>query len=293
MKYFKDVFELKSFTKAANINFVHQSAITQQIASIEKEIGVILFIREHGKIESTLQGEIFYEECVCILEKYKNFLKELKDISMPEPQKKKIVIGFSGAMEDKFSNLVSCYCKNNSDVNLEFVEGNYASLCNKLLNQEIDVVFGAACELENIPGTEWNILFREKQMVLMSKENPLSVKEKIKLEDLEQQTLIVPLIDMVPSCHKKGKQLKTKSKYKIDIKFSNSFEAIKMQVRSNQGVTFAAESFEDYNHEEFKKVLISDIHFVCTLGILHLKDNTDLIVNHFIKVILKESGKLL
>ena len=33
MQYFKDVYELNSFTKAANKNFVYQSAVTQQIAS--------------------------------------------------------------------------------------------------------------------------------------------------------------------------------------------------------------------------------------------------------------------
>ena len=43
MQYFKDVYELNSFTKAANKNFVYQSAVTQQIASIEKELGVLLF----------------------------------------------------------------------------------------------------------------------------------------------------------------------------------------------------------------------------------------------------------
>ena len=40
MQYFKDVFELNSFTKAADKNFVYQSAVTQQIAALEKELGV-------------------------------------------------------------------------------------------------------------------------------------------------------------------------------------------------------------------------------------------------------------
>lgn len=76
-------------------------------------------------------------------------------------------------------------------------------LCNKLLNQEIDVIFGTACELENIPGIEWKILFTEKQMIFLSKEHPLAKKEQLTMKDLESETLIVPTIDMVPSCHKK------------------------------------------------------------------------------------------
>lgn len=59
MQYFKDVYELNSFTKAANKNFVYQSAVTQQIASIEKELGVLLFEREHGNSPIRRQGTFF------------------------------------------------------------------------------------------------------------------------------------------------------------------------------------------------------------------------------------------
>ena len=80
MQYFKDVFELNSFTKAADKNFVYQSAVTQQIAALEKELGVQLFIREHGGIKNTLEGEIFYEECIKILSEYAVLRNKLKDI---------------------------------------------------------------------------------------------------------------------------------------------------------------------------------------------------------------------
>ena len=43
MQYFKDVYELNSFTKATSKNFVYQNAVAQQIASIEKELVVLLF----------------------------------------------------------------------------------------------------------------------------------------------------------------------------------------------------------------------------------------------------------
>ena len=67
MQYFKDVFELNSFTKAADKNFVYQSAVTQQIAALEKELGVQLFYkRTWGESKNTLEGEIFYEECIKI-----------------------------------------------------------------------------------------------------------------------------------------------------------------------------------------------------------------------------------
>ena len=69
-------------------------------------------------------------------------------------------------------------------------------------------------------------------MVFLSKEHPLAKKEQLTLKDLESETLIVPTIDMVPSCHKKGMQLRKKSKYKMDIRFANSFEAVKKYIKN-------------------------------------------------------------
>lgn len=139
MQYFKDVYELNSFTKAANKNFVYQSAVTQQIASIEKELGVLLFEREHGKITHTQAGNIFYQECRDILDEYEHVLEEIKNHSSHKVQiQKKLKIGFSGVMENNFIMLINEYMCRYPEVRIDFIEGSYMSLCEKLVSQEID-----------------------------------------------------------------------------------------------------------------------------------------------------------
>lgn len=48
-KYFVDVIDSKSFTKAGKKNFVSQTAISQQISSLEKSIGGKLIDRGNGE----------------------------------------------------------------------------------------------------------------------------------------------------------------------------------------------------------------------------------------------------
>lgn len=228
MQYFKDVYELNSFTKAANKNFVYQSAVTQQIASIEKELGVLLFEREHGKITHTQAGKIFYQECRDILDEYEHVLEEIKNHSSHKVQiQKKLKIGFSGVMENNFIMLINEYMCRYPEVRIDFIEGSYMSLCEKLVSQEIDIIFGVACELENIPGTVWKVLFTENQKILLSRMNELAEKDVLSMDELGSQTLIVPSKDMMPSCHKKGMQLCKKTKYRMNIDFVDSFEASK------------------------------------------------------------------
>ena len=73
MKYFIAVVECNSFTEAAEQCYISQSAISQQIRSLEKELGVELIHRENRRFTLTPAGEYFYEQS-------KGILNEVEDI---------------------------------------------------------------------------------------------------------------------------------------------------------------------------------------------------------------------
>ena len=84
-KYFLDVVELKSFTKAGARNYVTQTAVSQQIASLEKMAGGTLLERGNGEICLTELGEIVYEharEMVLIHERMLNEIERYKESSV-------------------------------------------------------------------------------------------------------------------------------------------------------------------------------------------------------------------
>lgn len=60
-RYFVDVVDLKSFTKAGKKNFITQTAVSQQIADLEKKIGGKLIDRESGVLVVTELGQIVYD----------------------------------------------------------------------------------------------------------------------------------------------------------------------------------------------------------------------------------------
>ena len=62
MKYFTAVVDCNSFTEAAEQCYISQSAISQQIRSLEKELGVELIHREKRKFSLTPAGEYFYSQ---------------------------------------------------------------------------------------------------------------------------------------------------------------------------------------------------------------------------------------
>ncbi len=70
LKVFCTVAELKSFTRAAEVLFLTQPAVSSQVKSLEEEFGVKLFVREQNRVVLTEVGEVLYEYAKKILSVY-------------------------------------------------------------------------------------------------------------------------------------------------------------------------------------------------------------------------------
>src|ERR1700751_5697384 len=83
LKVFCDLAETESFTKAAQINNVTQSAVSQQISSLEKQFKSMLIERSKKKFRLTREGQALYEFSKQIIQNYDslhNTLQEIKDV---------------------------------------------------------------------------------------------------------------------------------------------------------------------------------------------------------------------
>lgn len=67
MKYFVAIAERGGFGEAAEACYISQSAISQQMAALEADLGVKLFVREGGRCKLTPAGEVFYTKSKAIL----------------------------------------------------------------------------------------------------------------------------------------------------------------------------------------------------------------------------------
>ncbi|MHC1764422.1 MAG: LysR family transcriptional regulator [Verrucomicrobiia bacterium] len=83
LKVFCDLAETESFTKAAQINQVTQSAVSQQISSLERQFKSLLIERSKKKFRLTREGQVLYEYSKQIIQTYDSLhskLQEIKDI---------------------------------------------------------------------------------------------------------------------------------------------------------------------------------------------------------------------
>jgi DNA-binding transcriptional LysR family regulator len=79
-KVFCDLAETESFTKAAQINGITQSAVSQQISSLERQLRCLLIERSKKKFRLTREGQLLYEYGKQVIQSYESLLSRLQEV---------------------------------------------------------------------------------------------------------------------------------------------------------------------------------------------------------------------
>jgi LysR family transcriptional regulator, transcriptional activator of the cysJI operon len=80
LKVFCDLAETESFTKSAQINNVTQSAVSQQISSLERQFKSLLIERSKKRFRLTREGQVLYDYSKQIIQTYDSLLSKLQEI---------------------------------------------------------------------------------------------------------------------------------------------------------------------------------------------------------------------
>lgn len=92
IRYFQAVVRYKNFTEAAEECYISQSAISQQIQALERELGVKLLEREKRKFSLTAAGEYFYRKSIVLIDDFERICRETARIEHGE--KRKLVVSY-------------------------------------------------------------------------------------------------------------------------------------------------------------------------------------------------------
>jgi DNA-binding transcriptional LysR family regulator len=85
-KIFADLVETKSFSRAAKLNSITQSAVSQQARAMERHFKALLVDRSQKQFQLTREGQRVYQSAKDVLHAYETLLSELQEM-------KKVVSG--------------------------------------------------------------------------------------------------------------------------------------------------------------------------------------------------------
>lgn len=190
LKYFISVVDRRSFTQAAKDHYVTQAAITQQIAAMEKDLGIRLLNRGPNGVECTPAGEIFYEKAVRIIEAYHD-LEDAIDRYKKESMNS-VRLGIQYLSDYSFMREAIEEMKAREVTEFFYTQDIGENLYKKILEGSLDLA--VADQSPQITDKDIGCLkLLDYQMALiLPPEHPLTAHKNIYLRDLDGQNLILP-----------------------------------------------------------------------------------------------------
>ncbi|MBO6159547.1 MAG: LysR family transcriptional regulator [Firmicutes bacterium] len=189
IQYFQAVVEKHSFSEAAEICHISQSAISQQIKALEEDLGVTLLDRKGRSFALTPAGSHFYRKSLVILSDMDLIIKETKRIAKGEIFELKLgyLSTYSGT---EFQDAIAAFSQKYPDIDLSIRTGNHEDLYTWLISGQIDLVLN---DQRRVFSRDYHNLVLEeaKTFIEISSHHPFSKLESIEVSDLKNMPCII------------------------------------------------------------------------------------------------------
>jgi len=270
LKVFCDLAETESFTKAAQINSVTQSAVSQQISSLERIFKSLLIERSKKRFRLTREGQVLYDYSKQIIQTYESLhskLQELKDIISGTIR---VATIYSIGLHD-LPPYVKKFMKNYPTVNIH-VEYRRA-------NQVYEDVFSNVVDLGLVayPTKDARLeiisLRKEPLVLICHPQHPFAKQKSIKLKSLADQKMIGFEPD-IPTRKALDKILR---QHGVEVKHIMEFdnvETVKRAVEIDAGISIVplGTVTQEINKQTLAAVAIEDGEFFRPLAARYKKN---------------------
>lgn len=188
IKLFIDTVEQGSFSGAAKLNYISQSAVSQAFNKLEMEINTKLFDRNGYKPVLTKAGKYYYNELTKLCEEYQEIINNTIELSDTQ---KKIVIGISNNYEKKHILKIVSEFKKKYDVTIEIKHHNPIDGVEKLKKRAVDIDFGILESYQGEPRICSIPIHSLIPVVVMSQDHFLANEKEISVKQIMNEPVVI------------------------------------------------------------------------------------------------------
>ena len=189
LKYFNSIIKHNSFTEAAEDFGISQSGISQQIKSLEKELGVKLFERQNRKFIVTEAGHYLYRKTMVLLNDIEVITRDVSKIGKSSGSS--FSIGYLKSHAGfELQKAINKFTQKYPNVNLNVKSGYHDELCEEIKNDRVDVIL---CDKRWASSKDF-VNYRIKDVetyVVVSENSKIAKLKTVDIEDLKDLPIIL------------------------------------------------------------------------------------------------------
>ncbi|MBP2654795.1 MAG: gltC 6 [Firmicutes bacterium] len=188
LRYFIVLAECSSYTEAATLLGISQSAVSQQMAELEKQTGASLFI--HRSRQLTQAGKVLLKEAYILVARFDEALRKVQ--SAANGMIDQLRVGYWGGIEKKFlPQAIRDFCLTYPQVNFSLHQYNCGELNTALVRDEIDIGFTTNYGFDLFPELAAKTLFTDSMCIAMHRGHRLASENCIHIPNLSDEHFII------------------------------------------------------------------------------------------------------
>jgi len=192
LRYFVALAQELSFTRAAERLHVSQPPLSQQIRSLEEELGTQLFARTSRRVELTAAGEVFLGHAGAILERVEQAASQARAIGAGTSGH--LEIGLSGSLLlGPLPRLIASYRRTFPGVAVALHEMTPAAQLAALRERRIDLSFSRTAVNDELFAAE--LAWSDPVVVALPRGHRLARRRHLELADLRDELFVMLRID--------------------------------------------------------------------------------------------------
>lgn len=269
-KVFCDLAETKNFSRTAEKNHITQSAVSQQIAYLERYFGKKMIIRSKGKFALTPEGKIFLGGCKQIIKTYQHTMHQMQtengEISQSVNIQSIYSIGFY-----HLPPLIKSFMKKYKKINLHIEYNRSDRIYSDVIHGLCDI--GIVAYPWQHPLVDIKQGEKEKLTCVCALEYELSKRKKISLKDLNHRDFI-SFVRGIPTRNAIDEILKDHNvKVNIVHEYDN-VETLKSSLELGECISILPENTiqQELKNMELVSIPIKEGPFFRNTGIITRKD---------------------
>jgi LysR family transcriptional regulator, transcriptional activator of the cysJI operon len=238
LKVFCDLVETESFTKAAQINQVTQSAVSQQISALERNFKSLLIERSKKNFRLTREGQVLYDFSRQILQTFDLLhgkMQEIKDIVAGSIRVSTIYSIGLHELPPFITRFMKSFPKVNVHVEYRRADQVYEDVFGNVVDVGLVSYPEKDAKLEIVP------LWKDRLVLICHPQNKLAKTKSIKLAELTANKFIAFEPDM-PTRKAVDRILRD---HNVSVQYAMEFdniETVKRAVEIDAGVAIVPET---------------------------------------------------
>jgi DNA-binding transcriptional LysR family regulator len=287
LKVFCDLAETESFTKAAQINKVTQSAVSQQISAIERQFNALLIERSKKKFRLTREGKVLYDFSKQIIQIYDSMHSKMQEIQDIVSGTIRVATIYSIGLHD-LPPYIKRFLKSYPTVNVHVEYRRANQVYEDVLSNVVDLGLVAypsrESKIETVP------LRKDPLVLICHPQHPLAKNKSVKLKALAGQKFIGFEPD-IPTRKALDRILKEHNIQVHHVMEFDNIETVKRAVEIDAGISVVPQGtvLQEVAKQTLAQVQLEDGDFFRPLAAIYKKNKVlSPAVKQFL-AILKES----